>query len=123
MNDLKILDSPVKTPGWIEGRMIKCGKQSCKCSKGLLHGPYFYYRYWKLEHRKWKPKKKYVDRETGENLIKAIDNYRVFITNMEEDPYRALRRQVQQNIKLGITEMTQRKLSKAAAKVKGFIHQ
>jgi hypothetical protein len=25
--------------------MTRCGKRACRCSKGLLHGPYWYARY------------------------------------------------------------------------------
>jgi hypothetical protein len=25
--------------------MIKCGKRGCRCTKGLMHGPYWYARF------------------------------------------------------------------------------
>lgn len=32
--------------GSIQSELVRCGKKSCKCSKGSLHGPYYYlYRY------------------------------------------------------------------------------
>lgn len=32
--------------GSIHSEFVRCGKKSCKCSKGSLHGPYYYlYRY------------------------------------------------------------------------------
>lgn len=31
--------------GTIVKEKVKCGKDSCKCNKGQLHGPYLY-RYW-----------------------------------------------------------------------------
>ena len=30
-------------PGGLERRMVRCGKDGCKCSRGELHGPYFYH--------------------------------------------------------------------------------
>jgi uncharacterized coiled-coil DUF342 family protein len=30
-------------PGSLRRRMIKCGKKSCRCRKGQLHGPYCYF--------------------------------------------------------------------------------
>ncbi len=31
-------------PGQVMARMVRCGKQGCKCARGELHGPYFYHR-------------------------------------------------------------------------------
>ena len=32
--------------GSIHSELVRCGKRSCKCNKGSLHGPYYYlYRY------------------------------------------------------------------------------
>lgn len=31
-------------PGYVELRMVKCGKAGCKCSRGELHGPYYYHQ-------------------------------------------------------------------------------
>ena len=30
-------------PGSVERRMVRCGKANCKCTRGELHGPYFYH--------------------------------------------------------------------------------
>ena len=30
-------------PGSLRRRMIKCGKENCRCRKGELHGPYCYF--------------------------------------------------------------------------------
>ena len=35
----------------MNGRMVRCGKANCKCSKGDLHGPY-YLRRWRTGGRK-----------------------------------------------------------------------
>ena len=42
---------PELLPGQVEARMVKCGKQGCKCSRGELHGPYFYHRTWDQNKR------------------------------------------------------------------------
>jgi hypothetical protein len=34
---------PEALPGYVEMRMVKCGKLRCKCTRGELHGPYFYH--------------------------------------------------------------------------------
>jgi hypothetical protein len=36
--------------------MTRCGKKNCKCASGKLHGPYWYYYFWKNK----KLKKKYI---------------------------------------------------------------
>jgi hypothetical protein len=38
--------SPKMLPGHIEVKRVRCGKPSCKCSTGELHGPYHYHRTW-----------------------------------------------------------------------------
>jgi hypothetical protein len=34
---------PKTLPGAVCAQMIRCGKTSCKCARGELHGPYFYH--------------------------------------------------------------------------------
>ncbi len=34
---------PKTLPGAICAQMVRCGKPSCKCARGELHGPYFYH--------------------------------------------------------------------------------
>jgi len=36
-------------PGHVEARMVRCGKQGCRCTRGELHGPYFYHCTWSGE--------------------------------------------------------------------------
>lgn len=36
-------ESPKLLPGSVERRYVRCGKPSCKCARGKLHGPYFYH--------------------------------------------------------------------------------
>lgn len=47
--DLPPKMSPSMLPGYVESRMVKCGKAGCKCSRGELHGPYFYHCTWSGE--------------------------------------------------------------------------
>lgn len=34
---------PKIAPGAVCAQMVRCGKKNCKCSRGELHGPYFYH--------------------------------------------------------------------------------
>jgi hypothetical protein len=34
---------PKMMPGTVHAQFVKCGKQNCKCSRGELHGAYFYH--------------------------------------------------------------------------------
>jgi len=34
---------PKTAPGTVCAQMVRCGKQTCKCARGELHGPYFYH--------------------------------------------------------------------------------
>lgn len=120
MKDIKLVDSVIKTPGFIEQQMVKCGKIGCKCTRGDLHGPYFYYRYWKLHHKTWIQKKTYVTKAQAEKLEKSIRNYKTVVPLMGKENYRAFRRQVKKNIRRGVTGMTQRKLVSVSVLVKDF---
>ncbi len=121
MRDIRIVDSAMKTPGFIETQMVKCGRKGCKCNKGQLHGPYFYYRYWKLYHKTWLQQKKYVNKTEAEKIAKAINKYKETLSWAGENPYRALRRNVRSNIKHGVANMTQRKLASISAKMNAFV--
>ena len=33
-------------PGGVHRQMVRCGKRNCRCTRGELHGPYFYH-FWK----------------------------------------------------------------------------
>ncbi len=44
---------------------VRCGKESCKCTRGKLHGPYWY-NYIRV-------KDKVISRYVGKNLPKAIE--------------------------------------------------
>lgn len=34
---------PKTLPGAVCAQMVKCGKPTCKCARGELHGPYYYH--------------------------------------------------------------------------------
>ncbi|GEM_PF-5311997 len=121
MKDIKILDSVIKTPGNIHSQMVKCGKRGCKCLKGDLHGPYFYYRYWKLSHRAWIQKKRYLSKADAKRLHTALQKHKSTIQAANEDTYRELRRKVNQRIRSGETGITQRRFAKISVPVKNFI--
>ena len=78
MSDTSIFESAFKTIGYVQTLMVKCGKKNCKCQKGkeFLHGPYHYYRYWKLTRNKYHQKRLYISSKQFNRLQKAINNYR-----------------------------------------------
>ena len=45
-------------PGSLRKRHMRCGKRSCRCRTGSLHGPYYYFEP-SRQHGKWR----YVSRE------------------------------------------------------------
>jgi hypothetical protein len=45
-------------PGSLRKRNMRCGKRSCRCRTGALHGPYYYFEP-SRQHGKWR----YVSRE------------------------------------------------------------
>ena len=55
-----------KMPGAVCAQMVRCGKPSCKCTRGELHGPYFYRFVWE----DGKQRKRYV-RQTEVQQIRA----------------------------------------------------
>jgi hypothetical protein len=40
-------------PGSLRKRRMRCGKQSCRCKAGFLHGPYYYFEP-SRQHGKWR---------------------------------------------------------------------
>ncbi len=63
---------PKTLPGAVCVQWVKCGKPSCKCARGELHGPYFYRFVW----RKGQQHKLYVRRDEVEQIQSACDAYR-----------------------------------------------
>lgn len=63
---------PKTIPGAVIAQMVRCGKPSCKCARGKLHGPYFY-RFWRAGRRL---RKTYVRKSEAAAIKVACDNYR-----------------------------------------------
>jgi hypothetical protein len=63
---------PKKLPGAICTQWVRCGKPTCKCANGDLHGPYFYRFVWVGGRQR----KVYVRQAEVEQLRAACDAYR-----------------------------------------------
>jgi hypothetical protein len=59
-------------PGYLLAQEIKCGKPNCKCSRGFLHGPYFY-RVWNVGGLRYK---EYVRNSDLAAVMEGINEYR-----------------------------------------------
>jgi hypothetical protein len=55
--------------GSVHAQWVKCGKPGCQCSRGHLHGPY-YYRFWREDGRL---RKEYVARTDLAGVLRAIE--------------------------------------------------
>ena len=55
---------PKSLPAAVCAQYVRCGKRSCRCARGLLHGPYFYC-FWREGGRL---KKAYVRKADVENV-------------------------------------------------------
>lgn len=64
--------APEMLAGYVEARMVKCGKAGCKCERGELHGPYFYHFTW-IGGRRFKS---YVRRADVAERRAACEAYR-----------------------------------------------
>jgi hypothetical protein len=71
---------PDLLPGYVEARMVKCGKAGCKCSRGELHGPYFYHRTRAASVRS----KSYVRLADVRGVRRACQNYRELQAQLRE---------------------------------------
>ncbi len=43
MKNKSQISLPKMMPGSVHRQLVKCGKASCKCARGELHGPYHYH--------------------------------------------------------------------------------
>lgn len=59
-------------PGAVCAQMVRCGKPSCKCARGELHGPYFYRFVWEGG----KQRKRYVRKEELQQIRAACAAYK-----------------------------------------------
>ena len=58
---LQALEIKAKFRGSVVWEKIRCGKRSCKCSRGDLHGPYAYLHF----YQSGKVKRKYLSKDVG----------------------------------------------------------
>jgi len=62
----------------LKGSVVKkykaCGKKGCKCTKGELHGPFYYLTY----KEEGKTKMIFLRQKIWESAIKLNENYRTF---------------------------------------------
>jgi len=69
---IKVEGLPTKMAGYIEPRMIRCGKPNCKCAKGELHGPYYVQRWRSSGHKA----SKYIKKQDVLTAKLAVETYR-----------------------------------------------
>src|SRR5271157_4211280 len=58
-------------PGSLRKRHMRCGKRSCRCRTGALHGPYYYFEP-SRQHGKWR----YVSSERLVEVKKGIADWK-----------------------------------------------
>jgi hypothetical protein len=63
---------PKMLPGTVCAQMVRCGKPTCKCARGELHGPYFYRFVW----QGGKQRKIYVKQKEVAQVRKACETRR-----------------------------------------------
>lgn len=59
-------------PGAVVAHLVRCGRHNCRCSRGTLHGPYFY-RYWRDGKAR---RKTYVRKAEVQSIRAACATYR-----------------------------------------------
>ncbi|HYO91665.1 MAG TPA: DUF6788 family protein [Pyrinomonadaceae bacterium] len=63
---------PKMLDGYVRAERVMCGKANCKCSRGELHGVYFYRYTWDEGRRR----KSYIKRSEVEQVRAACAEYR-----------------------------------------------
>ena len=58
-------------PGSLRKRHMRCGKRSCRCRTGALHGPYYYFEP-SRQHGKWR----YVPKERLSEVRQGIADWK-----------------------------------------------
>ena len=58
-------------PGSLRKRHLRCGKRSCRCKAGALHGPYYYFEP-SREHGKWR----YVSKERLSEVRQGVADWK-----------------------------------------------
>jgi hypothetical protein len=63
---------PKILPGAVCAQMVRCGKPTCKCGRGELHGPYFYRFVWEYGTQR----KVYIRKDMVEQIQDACETHR-----------------------------------------------
>jgi len=58
-------------PGSLRKRHMRCGKGSCRCRSGALHGPYYYFEP-SRQHGKWR----YIPKERLSEVRQGIEDWK-----------------------------------------------
>ena len=72
MNMLRVLSRKKMLYGSVVKKYKACGKAGCKCTRGELHGPFYYLSFKKDK----KTKMIFIRRHLWEKVIKLNNNYR-----------------------------------------------
>lgn len=72
---------PKILPGYVRAERVRCGKKNCKCSKGYLHGPYFYHYTWVAGKRR----KRYIKPADVGKVIVSCEMNRRFWRTLRQD--------------------------------------
>lgn len=85
---------PKMLSGYVEARMVRCGKANCKCARGELHGPYFY----RLTYAGGGRVKSYVKLADVADVRQACDEYRTLQIQLRKgrEDYRNMRRRLRE---------------------------
>ncbi len=70
--------------GMVHQQMVRCGKVTCHCAGGELHGPYFY-RFWRESGRL---RKQYVNRAEVDCVRAECESRRTLQREMKESDRR-----------------------------------
>ena len=62
----------VPLPGVLRAELVRCGKPSCRCTRGERHGPYLYHR-WREQGRQHR---RYVKSGEAEQVREALAEWR-----------------------------------------------
>jgi hypothetical protein len=72
---------PKMLPGAVCPQWVRCGRPTCRCARGNLHGPY-YYRFWREDGRL---RKAYVKPAELERVRAQCRTRRLFRLNLQID--------------------------------------
>ncbi len=59
-------------PGVLRAERVRCGKRTCRCARGQLHGPYLYRRWFEGGRQR----RRYVKPDEADHVRAALAEYR-----------------------------------------------